>query len=76
MRKLVLALAVLTLSTSANATTGTDWANWIGTGEGDISSGVLCKVNDVTVLTANADDCSKIGGEVTHTISATKAPAN
>lgn len=70
MRKLVLTIAMLTFSATANA-------SWVlDLGDGDVSSGVICKVNDVTLLTANADDCTKIGGETTHTITTKKAPAN
>ncbi|WP_417667199.1 hypothetical protein [Roseibium sp.] len=43
-------------------------------GTEDVSSGVLCKVKDVTVLAQSADDCAKIGGEATHTVTMDKEP--
>ncbi|MFW2541439.1 hypothetical protein ACN2XU_02270 [Primorskyibacter sp. 2E107] len=35
---------------------------------GDGEAAVLCTLNDVTVMAQGAADCSKIGGEVTHTV--------
>ncbi len=40
----------------------------------DINAGILCKVKDVTVLAASAEDCAKIGGEATHQVTTTKTP--
>ncbi|MFD1694768.1 hypothetical protein [Roseibium aestuarii] len=43
-------------------------------GTDDMEAGVLCKVQDVTVLAASAEDCGKIGGMATHSVTTVKKP--
>ena len=32
----------------------------------NVPEGVYCKINEVTVIAQNAEDCDKVGGVVTH----------
>ncbi|WP_417684525.1 hypothetical protein [Roseibium sp.] len=43
-------------------------------GTEDVPAGVLCQVKDVTVLAQSAEDCTKIGGAATHTVTTVKTP--
>ncbi|MBD1545311.1 hypothetical protein [Roseibium aggregatum] len=57
------------------ATISAPTTGWLGLGTDDINVGVLCKIKDVTVLAASADDCTRIGGKATHTVTTTKTPS-
>ncbi|WP_417667197.1 hypothetical protein [Roseibium sp.] len=70
MKKLMIAAFVTALATPALAGLPPLWAF----GTEDVSAGVLCKVKDVTVLAQSADDCAKIGGAATHTVTMDKEP--
>lgn len=70
MKHLFLAAALALTSSAAFA------GGWplVVLGTDDVDAGVLCKVKDVTVLAASAEDCGKIGGEATHTVTTTHTP--
>ncbi|MBD1545310.1 hypothetical protein [Roseibium aggregatum] len=74
MQKIALAFATLIFATTVAAAYSLLNDTWFGTEE--VAAGVLCKVKDVTVLAATADDCGKIGGEAIHTVTITKTPVN
>jgi hypothetical protein len=39
-----------------------------------VDAGTVCKVKDINVLTASAEDCTTIGGEATHTLTQSVEP--
>jgi len=45
-----------------------------GFGTGELNFGVLCRVSDVTVLAATTEDCTKLNGKTTHTVTSTAKP--
>ncbi|MBD1545309.1 hypothetical protein [Roseibium aggregatum] len=72
MQKVALALAFLAFPVAAQASSDKAIAAILSAD--DVAAGVLCKVKDVTVLAATADDCGKIGGEATHKVTTVKTP--
>ncbi len=70
MKKLMIAAVATVLATPAMAGVPPMWMY----GTEDVSAGILCKVKDVTVLAQSAEDCTKIGGEATHTVTMDKEP--
>lgn len=73
LKSISLAAALSFASSSAFACFPIPCGIFLGTD--DVNAGVLCQINDVTALAANADDCAKAGGSVTHSVTTTKTPA-
>lgn len=40
----------------------------------DVNAGIICVVGEVTVLAASEEDCTKIGGDATHSVQRTTTP--
>lgn len=72
MKKLLLAIVVVSglfiFASSAKALI----FNPLLFGTDDVNQGVICKIKDVTVLAQNAQDCKKIGGQPTHEVAMKK----
>ncbi|SSC65058.1 hypothetical protein [Ciceribacter selenitireducens] len=72
MRKILIA-SLFTLSATCAFAGVPGWIteNW---GTEDVSAGTVCKVKDIHVLTASAEDCTTIGGQATHTLTQSVEP--
>ncbi|WP_417667201.1 hypothetical protein [Roseibium sp.] len=71
MKKLAMTVTAIAFFSSSSAYAG---LIPITLGTDDVDVGVLCKVKDVTVLAQSAEDCTKIGGAATHSVTTVKAP--
>lgn len=73
MKKILLVSAITFFAaTSAFAGMPIPFGTFMGTE--DVDAGVLCKVKDVSVIAATAEDCTKIAGQATHQYTRTAKP--
>ncbi|MBW8301408.1 MAG: hypothetical protein K0M60_17570 [Hydrogenophaga sp.] len=72
MKKILIASLFTLSATSAFAGV----PGWItdGWGTDDVNTSTVCKIKDINVLTASAEDCTTIGGEATHTLTQSAKP--
>ena len=76
MKKIVIAsiFALAASSAFAGVSGGGFSIGFGGFGTEDVAGGTVCKVKDINVLTASAEDCATIGGDATHTLTQSAKP--